>query len=100
MPFDESATGSLTVTVCNSSSEAVVASATFEMAQLTEQKTAALDADGGSGSSVIAVHVEEYQVVPGTLQLKLKANDLKNKERGFGFLRKSDPFYQVQIKDG
>lgn len=74
-----------------------IASASLPLTQLLEQTSVALDgtATNTSDQACIAIHGTEYQVVPGTLQLKLQGHDLPNKERGLGFIRKSDPFYVI-----
>jgi hypothetical protein len=91
---EDAAGKTLTISVYDSD-DAVVSSMTVPMDQLMEQSTVAMDADGSSGSTVLAVHCEEYVLEPGTLQLKLEGHGLKNTERGLGLIRKSDPFYVI-----
>jgi hypothetical protein len=70
----------LTISV-NDAADVVVSSMMVPMDQLVEQSTVAVDADGSSGTTVLAVHCEEHVLEPGTLQLKLEGHGLKNTER-------------------
>jgi hypothetical protein len=92
---DSASSKTLTVQVCSEKDGAIVSTISMPTAQLLEQSAVALDGDGASGSAVIAVHCQEYTLQPGTLQLQLRGVNLKNMERGLGWIRKSDPYFEL-----